>query len=108
MAVDSSYLSHWLNLAGMTSHHSLFITPENEFVKTLEGELKSLIPTTSVVLSEMDLKDSIQPYSDNSAEVAVFLSKTPLFDLYTFIAVLVYLVIFYVVVMIVHDVRIKE
>lgn len=64
--MEATYLDHWMQLAGRVSRHSLFITEENEFVKALESELKSLVSSTSVVSSAMDLKDSIQPYSDNS------------------------------------------
>lgn len=69
MGVDQSYLVHWLNLAESSPRHSFFITAENVFVKNLEEELKTLIPSTSVVVSEMDLKDSIQPFSDNSVRI---------------------------------------
>lgn len=74
MGVDQSYLVHWLNLAETSPRHSFFITAENVFVKDLEEELKTLIPSTSVVVSEMDLKDSIQPFSDNSVVTCLILN----------------------------------
>ena len=66
MSVESHYLEHWMDLAGRYDRHSLFVSENNLFVKRLEGELKHLVPATSVISSEMDLKDNIQVFSDNS------------------------------------------
>ena len=66
MSVESGYVDHWMNLASRYARHSLFIQEDNGFAKRLEGELKQLVPTTSVITSEMDLKDNIQVFNDNS------------------------------------------
>ena len=66
MSVESGYVDHWMNLASRHARHSLFIQEDNGFAKRLEGELKQLVSTTSVITSEMDLKDNIQVFNDNS------------------------------------------
>ena len=69
MSVESHYLEHWMELASRIDRHSLFIQEDNAFVKRLEGELKYLVPGTSVISSEMDLKDNIQVFNDNSVVI---------------------------------------
>ena len=66
MSVDEVYLTHWITFSQQIPRHSFFLTEENEFVHALEMELKAIIPATSVIHSEMDLKEVIQPYNDNS------------------------------------------
>ena len=46
-------------------------------------------------------------FGDNEGEVSVFVAKSPLFDVYTFGAVCVYLTGMYGVVMMMHGVREK-
>ena len=71
LSVDESYLSHWLALAEKIPRHSFFLTEENEFAHALEMELKTFVASTTVISSEMDLKEAIQPYNDNSVSVDV-------------------------------------
>lgn len=87
-----------------TSRHSFFLAKDSPLLRAFEEEMKQSATRTSVVDTEMDLKEEIMVFSDNAGKVSVFISKTPLFDIYTFFAVLGYLAVVYVVVAAIHDV----
>ena len=63
--------------------------------------------TTSLNV-ETDLKEEVKVFGDNEGEVAVFVAKSPLFDVYMFVGVAVYLSGMYVVVKVMHGVGLGE
>ena len=97
-------MEHWMKRMTSTSRHSFFLTKDSPLLRAFEEEMKQSATHTSVVDTEMDLKEEIMVFSDNAGKVSVFISKTPLFDIYTFFAVLGYLAVVYVVVAAIHDV----
>ncbi|KAK8796615.1 hypothetical protein WA588_000744 [Blastocystis sp. NMH] len=103
MAVDESYLSHWMDVMTTTPRHTLFLKKDDALVKALEAEMRLSASQTRVIDTEVDLKEEIKVFGDNEGDVAVFISKTPLFDVYTFLLVIVYMAVLYIVVSVMHN-----
>lgn len=66
MSVDISYLDHWMTIMTNTQRHIFFITKESPLVKALETEMSLSATHTRVVDTEMDMKDDIKVFGDNS------------------------------------------
>ena len=71
-------------------------------LESVEEEMKAWSTRTGVTNVETDLKEEVKVFGDNEGEVSVFVAKSPLFDVYTFGAVCVYLTGMYGVVMMMH------
>lgn len=65
MAVDESYLSHWMDVMTTTPRHTLFIKKDDSLVKALEAEMRQSASQTRVIDTEVDLKEEIKVFGDN-------------------------------------------
>ena len=65
MAVDESYLSHWMNVMTTTPRHTLFVKKDDSLVKALEAEMRLSASQTRVIDTEVDLKEEIKVFGDN-------------------------------------------
>lgn len=97
------YVDHWLRRVASTPRHALF-SPRESLLEALEEEMRASATQTSVSNVETDLKEEVKVFGDNEGEVAVFVAKSPLFDVYTFGAVAAYLAGLYAIVMMMHGV----
>lgn len=97
------YVNHWLQKVASTPRHALF-SPRDSLLESVEEEMKAWATRTSVTNVETDLKEEVKVFADNEGEVSVFVAKSPLFDVYTFGAVCLYLTGMYGVVMAMHGV----
>lgn len=97
------YVSHWLRKLASTPRHSLF-SPRGSVLESVEEEMKAWSTRMGVTNVETDLKEEVKVFGDNEGEVSVFVAKSPLFDVYTFGAVCVYLTGMYGMVMMMHGV----
>ena len=69
MAVDSSYVEHWMTVMTSAQRHTLFIDKESALVKALEAEMSLYATHTRTVDTEMDVKEDIKVFSDNSVGI---------------------------------------
>lgn len=65
MAVDESYLSHWMDVMTTTPRHTLFLKKDDALVKALEAEMRLSASQTRVIDTEVDLKEEIKVFGDN-------------------------------------------
>ena len=101
------YVTHWLHQLSTTPRHSLFV-PRGSLLDRVEEEMRGSATRTTSLNVETDLKEEVKVFGDNEGEVAVFVAKSPLFDVYTFVGVAVYLSGMYVVVKVMHGVGLGE
>lgn len=69
MAVDTSYVDHWMTVMTSAQRHTFFIDKESSLVKALEAEMSLYATHTRTVDTEMDMKDDIKVFSDNSVSL---------------------------------------
>ncbi|KAK8825034.1 hypothetical protein WA556_006323 [Blastocystis sp. ATCC 50177/Nand II] len=103
LGVEPTVIAHWEKVLRAAPRNVLLLKKDAAVVGALEAELKRVCTSVSVVDAEMDLKEEVKVFADNAGEVAVFVSKSPLFDVYTFLFVLGYLVVVYIVTAIAHE-----
>jgi hypothetical protein len=69
MAVDTSYVDHWMTVMTSAQRHTFFIDKESSLVKALEAEMSLYATHTRTVDTEMDMKDDIKVFGDNSVSL---------------------------------------
>jgi hypothetical protein len=104
LQLETSYLDHWKKEMMRLPRHTLFVSKDSMLLKELEDEMRANSKHVEVVDSEMDLKEEIKVFADNEGEKMMFIAKSPLFDVYSFLSVVFYLIAFYLAVMISHNV----